>query len=182
MITSDEEYPKCDMEKDVKYFDEPDLNKMYDSFVNYYIHQINAIRYLLGEDYHIKYAERTKTLLAGESLSGKPVVVEMSPWRNSLDWQESYLLGFERGWMRIDLPAPLAVNSSGKVTVYEDNKERSTPVEWSPTLQPVAAMKNQAVNYIKFIMGEKPAMCTAQEALKDLELAKEYIELVSKLD
>lgn len=181
MITADDPYPPCNLEADVNYFEDADYNKFYDAFVNYYIHQINAVRLLLGEDYAITFAEKTRTLLAGESLSGKPVMIEMSPWSNTIDWQESYLLAFDKGWILIELPAPLASNISGRVTVYEDNGEHPTPIKWSPTLPHIHAMKNQAINYVKFIMGEKAARCTSEEAVKDLELAKQYVEIVSKL-
>jgi predicted dehydrogenase len=181
LIATDDPYPLCNFEADVNYFENEDDNKYYDTFVNYYIHQINAIRLLLGEDYNITYAEKTKTLLVAESVSGKPAIIEMSPWSNTLDWQESYLLAFDKGWIFIELPAPLASNQPGKVTIYEDNGERSTPIKWSPTLPHIHAMKNQAMNFVKFIKGEKAAMCTSEEAVKDLELAKQYVEILSRL-
>ena len=148
--------------------------------VNYYIHQVNALRYLLGEDYHVTYADPTRTILAAESASGKPAVIEMSPWINTVDWQESYLIAFDKGWIRVDLPAPLTVNAAGKVTVYEDAGDGETPRTWSPTLPHVHAMKNQAINYLRFLRGELPPKCTAAEAVKDLETAREYVALFEK--
>ncbi|NLF39179.1 Gfo/Idh/MocA family oxidoreductase, partial [bacterium] len=42
----------------------------YTSFVNYYIHQVNLMRHLLGEPYAPKYADRAGVLLVGESAGG----------------------------------------------------------------------------------------------------------------
>ena len=42
--------------------------------------------------------------------------IEMSPYRTSIDWQESVLVSFERGYITLDLPAPLASNQPGRVS------------------------------------------------------------------
>ena len=181
LITSQESYPAVEMETDVTYYADSQFNREYNDFVNYYIHQINTLRLLLGEDYHITYAEKSRILLVAESISHKPAVIELSPWYNTLDWQETYLLAFAKGWIRIELPAPLTINQPGRVTVYEDNGEHPTPKQWSPTLPHIDAMKNQATNFIKLIRGEKAAQCTAEEAVKDLENAREFIDIISKL-
>ena len=167
-------------EPDVQYWDDPDLNAEYDKFVNYYIHQVNALRFLYGEDYDVKYAEKTRRLLTVESESGVPGVIEMSPWENTVDWQESYLIAFEKGWIRVDLPAPLAYNRAGKVTVMEDNGSSDMPKTWSPSLPTIHAMKNQAMNFVKFLAEGKKVPSDSTDAVKDLKTAKQYIDLLSK--
>ena len=42
------------------------------AFVNYYIHQVNLLRYLLGESYRVSYADPAKVLLIAHSESGVP--------------------------------------------------------------------------------------------------------------
>ncbi len=37
----------------------------YITFVNYYIHQVNLMRHLLGEPYRVTYADPSGVLLAG---------------------------------------------------------------------------------------------------------------------
>lgn len=180
MISSDDPYPPIQGEPNVKYWPNEAYNNEYDSFVNYYIHQVNALRFLLGEDYSVKYADKAGVTLTAESVSGIPAVIEMSPWTTSLDWQEEYLIAFEKGWIKIELPAPLASNKAGKVTVFEDNGKKSAPVTWSPTLPHVHAMKNQASNFVKFIRGEKGVPCDSHEAVKDLQIARDYIDLLHK--
>lgn len=146
-------------------------------FVNYYIHQVNLMRHLLGEDYRVTFAEKSGILMAVESNSGVPGIVEMAPYRTSIEWEESVLIGFEKGYILLRLPAPLACNRSGTVEVYEDPGEGKTPVRTMPTLPWVHAMQQQAVNFVKVCKGEIKPPCDAAEAVLDLKAAREYIRL-----
>ncbi len=154
-----------------------DTFKAYNAFVNYYIHQVNLMRYLLGEDYKVTYADRSGKFLAGVSESGIGCTIEMSPYRTSIDWQESALVCFDKGYVKIELPAPLALNRPGKVEILKDAGEGADPLVSSPHLPWEHAMKKQAENFLAFVRGDRPAPCEAPEALKDLEVAREYIRL-----
>jgi predicted dehydrogenase len=153
------------------------LYKQYLDFVNYYIHQVNLMRYLLGESYSMRYADPSGVLLVGQSDSGIPCTIEMSPYVTSIDWQESAFVCFAKGWIKVDLPAPMALNRPGRVEVFTDLGKGTTPQTTVPQLPWVHAMKQQAINFLKAIKGEIPPMCTAQEALVDLQTAREYLRL-----
>jgi predicted dehydrogenase len=172
----------------------PDLDKpaydAYVSFVNYYIHQVNLMRHLLGEPYSLSYADKSGVLLAVRSQSGVAGVIEMSPYQTSIEWEESALVCFERGYIHIRLPAPLATHRCGRVEVYSDpgkgggSKGQGLPLEASavpqrssPTLPWVHAMRQQAVNFVNVCKGEQPPPCDAQEAVEDLRIAREYVRL-----
>jgi predicted dehydrogenase len=86
-----------------------DLQGTYRSFVNYYIHQVNLMRHLLGQPYKVVYADKSDVLLAVESSSGVCGVIEMTPYRTTVEWEEQALVAFEKGYLKLDLPAPLAV-------------------------------------------------------------------------
>ena len=156
--------------------DEP-TNDAYIAFVNYYIHQVNLMRYLLGEPYHLTYADARNVLLVGESDSGVTCTIEMSPYATTLDWQESALVCFEKGWIRIDLPAPLAHNRPGRVTTFKDPGGANAPLECGPQLPWVHAMRQQAMNFVAAIRGQGRPPCEAAEALEDLKIARQYIRL-----
>jgi len=143
--------------------------------VNYYIHQVNLMRYLLGEDYRLTYAD--KHFFSAKSESGVNCILELEPFSTSVDWQEYALVCFERGWVRIDLPAPLAMQLAGTVTVYEDKGWDSGFK--SPVMPNVCAMRNQAKNFLLAVKGEKPAPCVSAEAVKDLRIAADYIKMAS---
>jgi len=142
-------------------------------FVNYYIHQVNLMRFLLGEDYDLTYAD--KHFLSAISKSGVNCILELEPYSTSVDWQEHALVCFERGWVRIDLPAPLAMQLAGTVTVYEDRGWDSTYK--SPVMPNVCAMRNQAKNFLLAVKGEKAPPCISSEAVKDLYIAADYISM-----
>ena len=145
-------------------------------FVNYYIHQVNLMRHLLGEPYRVAHADPAGVLLVTESESGVPGAIEMSPYSTTADWQESALVTFERGYVRLDVPAPLASNRAGRVEIFRD--AGGEPQRVVPQLPPVHSMRQQAINFLKVIRGEMPPPCDAREALEDLKVARQYTRLL----
>ena len=77
--------------------------QLYNAFINYYIHQVNLIRYLLGEDYRVAYADPKGVTFTGISESGVPIVLEMAPYQCPDHWEETYKACFERGWIQVEL-------------------------------------------------------------------------------
>jgi predicted dehydrogenase len=152
--------------------------KLYTSFVNNYIHQVNLMRYLLGESYKVTYADPSQVLLAVQSESGVAGIIEMTSYQTTIDWQETAVVCFEHGYIKIDLPAPLESNRPGKVEAMRDPGNGVVPTTCSPTLPWVHAMRQQASNFISAIKGESTPPCQATEALEDLKVAREYIRLL----
>jgi predicted dehydrogenase len=149
----------------------------YGGFVNYYIHQVNLMRHLLGEPYKVTFAEKSGVLLAAESESGVPGLIEMAPYVTTVAWEETALIAFEKGYVNLRLPAPVAVNRAGTVEIYADAGEGATPERRSPTLPWVHAMRQQAINFVKVCQGEMSPPCDAAEALEDLKIAREYTRM-----
>lgn len=150
----------------------------YNAFVNYYIHQVNLMRYLLGESYKVTYADPSGVMLAVQSDSGVAGVIEMTPYRTTIDWQESALIAFEKGYIKLELPAPLASNRPGAVEIMRDPGNGVTPETIVPTLPWVHAMRQQAMNFVSAIKGDMKPPCEAHEAIEDLKVAREYIRLL----
>ena len=148
-------------------------------FVNYYIHQVNLIRHLLGEDYQLTFAD--KHLFTGISESGVNCLLEIEPYTTSVDWQEHALVCFEKGWVRIDLTAPLANQLASTVTVYKDAGLTGSTFSY-PVMPNVCAMRNQAKNFLLAVAGQKSAPCLSEEAVKDLRIAQDYIEMTARLN
>lgn len=176
LIGSDEPMPQLDWDPPASDMD-PETFEAYVAFVNYYIHQVNLMRHLLGEPYRVSYADPSGVMMAVTSESGVCGVIEMSPYTTTLDWQESALVAFEHGYVRIDLPAPLASNRPGRVEILRDPGGGMTPETVVPQLPWVHAMKQQAINFVRAVKGEMPPMCEAHEAMEDLKVAREYIRL-----
>ena len=170
--------PKIVLERDPAAPDmSPEIYKKYDAFVNYYIHQVNLMRHLLGEAYQVTHADPCGVVLLGRSDSGVSCVIEMAPYSTTLDWQEVALVCFEKGWVKLELLSPLASNRPGRVEIFKDPGDKKTPETIVPQLPWVHAMRNQALNFIKAIRGDIQAPCLAEEALEDLKLARNYIRL-----
>jgi predicted dehydrogenase len=151
----------------------------YVGFVNYYIHQVNLMRHLLGEPYKVTYAEKSGVVLAVESKSGVAGIIEMTPYRTTVAWEESALVAFENGYVMLHLPAPLASNRAGTVEIYRDPGAK-TPERTEPTLPWVHAMRQQAINFVKVCRGEMRPPCDAAEAVEDLKIARDYIRMRMK--
>jgi predicted dehydrogenase len=163
--------PASDMDKET--------NDRYWGFVNYYIHQVNLLRHLLGAPYKVSYADPSGVMLAVQSDEGVAGVIEMTPYSTSVDWQESAFVCFEHGWIKLELPAPLAFNRPGRVEIYRDPGNGVSPVTEVPTLPWVHAMRQQAINFLRAVKGEIPPLCDAQEAMQDLQVARDYIRLLT---
>jgi len=154
-----------------------DTFRSYVTFVNYYIHQVNLLRHLLGEPYRVTFADPAGVIMAIESESGVPGVLEMSPYKTSIDWQESALIAFEHGYVKLELPAPLAASRPGRVEIFRD-PSGGHPETVVPQLPWLHAMRRQAENFVAAVRGERRPPCEAAEALEDLRIARDYIRLL----
>lgn len=176
LITSD--LPRMQLPSDPPPSDmDAQTYRKYLAFVNYYIHQVNFMRYLLGEPYKVTFADPSGVLMAIQSDSGVAGTIEMTPYKTTVSWEESALVAFEHGWIKIELPAPMAINRPGKVTVMRDPGNGATPETITPTLPWIHAMKQQAINFLAAVRGERKPMCDAFEAMEDLRVSRDYIRL-----
>lgn len=179
LINEHDSLPELPEDPIPEYLDETRYHEQV-TFVNYYIHQVNLVRYLLGEPYRVSYADPSGILLVGHTVGGTPCLIEMGPYQTTVDWQESALAAFERGYIRLELPAPLAINRPGRVEVLRDHGDGSLPEMISPQLPWVHAMRRQAENFVRAIRGHAPPPCDAEEALEDLRVAEMYLGMLNE--
>ena len=97
------------------------------------------------------------------------------PSSNAVDIDS--LVAFQKGFLRLELPAPLAAHRAGRVEMYRDPGGGAMPEVRVPQLPWVHAMRQQAINFVRALKGEIPPMCDSAEALEDLKVAREYIRL-----
>lgn len=156
------------------WLDEPTRNQ-YDAFVNYYIHQVNMIRYLLGEDYHVQYVDPGNTLLAGVSDSGVGITLEMQGYGLRNDWEESYRVVFDEGKLELDIPSPMARQRGGALEVF---RGKEVQVAERPVVPPLWPFLEQARHFIRCVRGEDVPRSLPEDAVKDLQVAEEYARLL----
>ena len=87
-------------------------------------------------------------------------------------------MAFERGYIRLRLPAPLARNRAGEATLFRDPGGGEPPQTIVPQFPWVHAMRQQAEHFVAFVRGETVPLCEAEEALDDLRIAEAFIEQV----
>jgi len=176
LITTNEPIPSLPMDPPSGDLDS-ETDAHFVSFVNFYIHQINLLRYLLGEPYEVTYADPSGVLLVARSEGGVTASIEMSPYVTSKEWHEVALICFEHGYLQLTLPAPLASGRAGYVEILRDPGRHSQPEITVPVFPPIHAMRQQAMNFIAAIQGKAMPPCDAWEALEDLKVARQYIRL-----
>lgn len=176
LIRTDEPVP--DLQRDPPASDmSENTYREYTAFVNYYIHQVNLMRHLLGESYEVAHADPSGVVLVVKSASGVAGIIEMTPYSTTIDWQEQAMVAFEKGYIKIDLPAPVALNRPGRVEMLRDSGQGATPETIVPQLPWIHAMRQQAINFVKAVKGEMKPLCEAEEAQEDLLVAREYTRL-----
>lgn len=174
-IKTGEAYPKLDEDPHPPGYDAKQAKDFF-WFVNYYIHQINLVSYLAGEDYEVVTGDPGGVYCGLRTHSGVSGLIEMAPYKTTRDWQESVLVAFQKAWLRIDLPAPLAVDRPGHVTVFQDAGGPDEPLTWSPILPDWHAMRAQADNFLRAVAGETTPLCDARQAVRDLVIARSYVD------
>ena len=146
----------------------------YQCFAGANSHQFDLMRHLLGEDYRIVHADPTSVLLVVESDQHVPGAFEFTPYQSTKDWRESILVAFERGFVRVELPAPLAINLAGRVEVFRDEGSTTTPASSFPVFPARSALLQQAMNFLGALTGEPHHLCSPEAALQSLIIARDW--------
>ncbi len=149
----------------------------YNSFINYFIHQVNLIRCLLGEDWQVEYVGPGRSMLAGTSSSGVEVVLEMAGYGLRTGWEEAYRMVFEQGKVELDIPSPMARQRGGEVRIFRGGDIQSEEI---PCIPPRWPFLEQARHFVDCVRGEDSPRSVPEDAVKDLEVAEEYARLVSQ--
>lgn len=149
----------------------------YVGLVNYYIHQINLAKYLAGADYKVAYVDKTSRIMVGHTADNVLITLEMSWYDTHTEWHEHAFVAFDSGYVKIELPAPVAINRPGKLTVYKNPRgQAGTTTEIEMPWR--AAMQQQAMNFVQAIQGKETCLETAQGAMQDLLVARDILNQI----
>lgn len=154
-----------------------DLGRQYVGFVNFYIHQVNLLRYLIGEDYKVDYVDKKSRILVAISDSGVPCVLEMASCGHKNRWEESYRICFEGGMVNLQLPAPMARQRAGEVVIYKSSGfgDENGAQEIRPIIPQKWAFLEQARHFVHCLKTGNPTISPASDAIKDLLVSEGYI-------
>ena len=101
--------------------------------------------------------------------------IEMGIYTQSVDWDEKYLICFEKGYIEVHLAPPLAANRCGTLKIYRESA--NGPETTIPSLPHEGPMLTQAKNFLRVARGEIAPLCPAREALFTLEVCKKYTQM-----
>ncbi|MCZ6678491.1 MAG: Gfo/Idh/MocA family oxidoreductase [Candidatus Poribacteria bacterium] len=157
-----------------------ELGRQYIGFINFYIHQVNLLRYLIGEDYTVTYVDPRSRILVAISDSGVPCTLEMAPCGLRNRWEESYRICFDGGRIDLQLPAPMARQRAGDVAIYTGSGfgDGTEPQEIRPLIPQRWAFLEQARHFVHCLKTGSPTIAPASDAIKDLEVSEQYIRLL----
>jgi predicted dehydrogenase len=153
------------------------IANIYNAFVNYYIHQVNMIRYLLGEDFHVTWADPSGAVLGAMSDSGVPIILEMQGYGLRDAWEETYRVVFDNGKIDLSIPSPMQRQNGGALEVLFTGGQ--TQVYERPVVPPHWAFLEEARHFVACVQGKDTPRAPMGDAVKDLQVAEEYARLLS---
>lgn len=154
-------------------------NSKFDWTKGTHSHNFDLMRHLIGP-YRTTSIDPGGVLMTIRSDAGIPAVFEFSPYESTKDWREHAMVGFDHGYVRLDLPAPLATNRAGTVEIFCDKGIDHTATTTSPVIGFKSAMDCQADNFVRFVRtGDIGPLCTLDEALSALQLARDFADAIA---
>ena len=133
-IRTDEPYPEIEA-RPPEWLAEGRVRDIY-AFNNLYCHNINLMRYLLGEVRELRFAALDgPARLMVFAMDGHDAVLELGRVTANF-WDEGVKVYFEDGWVEIHTPPPLLRNVPARVSVYkagaiQEHAQPQAPRDWA---------------------------------------------------
>lgn len=149
----------------------------YRTYLNVYCHNLNLLRYLVGDPEGASFASfhpngKVLCLEYGDF----PAIIETG-WLSASFWDEQTQVYFKDGRVTVDTPPPLLRNVSADVEVYRAGKDQES-------LRPLAghdwSFKRSAEHFIDCILNETDSRTSGTDSMLDVELIEEaFVKLAS---
>ena len=150
--------------------------QLYNTQINFYVHQVNLIRFLLGKDYALDFNHPSGKVFTATTESGTPIVLEMGIYSLNQSWDEIYHICFEGADIELRMPAPLHHQRNGQVIVRRNTGE--TREELTPNIIPPSwSFFEQAKGFLECIRAGKVPHDSAGDAVKDLRIFEQQVEM-----
>ncbi|MDP6360357.1 MAG: hypothetical protein QF473_34915, partial [Planctomycetota bacterium] len=158
----------------------PEEGNQYAGFINFWIHQVNLLRHLAGEDYKLTHVSQNGQLLIGETDSGASINLEMNTRTIKNSWEEEFSVYFPKAEAQVSLAAPLHKQMEGKVRIVTEGE--TGPVFSHPFVGTGWAFADQARMFVEAVRGDRPVLSPASHAVKDLKIAEDYIRMRREIE
>lgn len=150
----------------------------YENYLNTYCHNINLLRYLLGNGAKVAHAcAAGNTCLAMLDFGGTPALLETGALEHS-GWDEVTEVFFERGRVRITTPAPLCRDAAAAVELYRGQSAAWEPIDVVPSW----AFRRQAEAFIADVQCDRQPIASARDAVHDLRLTESIWRKLLEVD
>ncbi|MCY3771708.1 MAG: Gfo/Idh/MocA family oxidoreductase [Gemmatimonadetes bacterium] len=167
-IQTDEPYPEIEP-RPPAWLEEERIGEIY-SINNLYCHNINLMRYLLGDVRALRFASLDgPTRLMVFTMDGYEAVLELGKVTADF-WDEGVKVYFEDGWIEIHTPPPLLKNVPARVSVYragaiQQHVQPQAPRDW--------AFRRANVHFVTCIQSGATVRSSGADSIRDQELLEE---------
>lgn len=151
----------------------PDAHKpTFNTYMNIFSHNINLVRYLFPEKLTVRAALLRQNMLNQSTLlEGDGVLVNLYGVSvNNEWWRERTELYFDGGWVALDTPSPMSVQSSARVELYEGGDTRETRILNG---RPYWAFRAQADHFVECVKTRTAPRSNGLDCLEDMRLMEE---------
>jgi len=139
------------------------------SFNNVFCHDINLMRWYLGEPRKILFSTFKENFHCSIiSYNGFNTIFETGSIKN-YKWVEGIIIYFDKGWIKIEPPPPLLRNFPAKIEI-NDGEEK---VVKRPFSEWKWSFENEARYFIKCIVNDLEPQTNGEDGLKDLYIVEE---------
>lgn len=167
-IRTDEPYPEIER-RPPEGLGEDRIREIY-SVNNLYCHNINLMRYLLGEVQALRFAALDgPTRLMVFDMDGYDTVLELGRVSANF-WDEGMKVYFEDGWVEIHTPPPLLKNVPARISVYragaiQQHAQPQAPRDW--------AFRRANAHFVACIRSGATVRSSGADSIRDQELLEE---------
>ena len=167
-LTTEETYPEIEP-RPPEWLEKERIGEIY-SINNLYCHNINLMRYLLGEVRELRFAALDgPTRLMVFAMDGYDMVLELGRVSANF-WDEGMKVYFEDGWVEIHTPPPLLRNVPAGVSVYragaiQQHAQPQAPRDW--------AFRRATAHFVACIQSGAAVRSSGADSIRDQELLEE---------
>ena len=157
------------------------------SWTNYYSHQTNLARFLVGLDYQLDTVRRRRVeqvesffVQCAYEPGGAQLYLDFAGERDA-HWNEGFEVKFAGAQLVGHIPAPLARRQITRIECRQLPAQGEPQVS-SPLLECIDGFASQARHFVAAIRGQEEALSPASEALKEIEFSESLMRRLQDQD
>mgnify|MGYP000066164166 CR=1 FL=1 len=155
--------------------------RFYNMNINFYVHQVNLLRYLISEDYHLAYTHPAAKVLVASADSGVSITLEMGRHQINRTWDEVYRLSFDGAEITLRMPSPLQRQQNGEMEIRRNLADGSHETVVPNVGLPSWSFFEQAKGFLQCVRDGSIPFDSTGEAIRDLEMFEQQVGLMKSV-